>query len=61
MTDIANIMRTSAVIPVLVVHDVAQARPLAEALVAGGLTVLEPDARLRERMEEARMEEAVRA
>ncbi|MBB5713794.1 bifunctional 4-hydroxy-2-oxoglutarate aldolase/2-dehydro-3-deoxy-phosphogluconate aldolase [Sphingomonas aerophila] len=41
MTDIANIMRTSAVIPVLVVHDVAQARPLAEALVAGGLKVLE--------------------
>ena len=41
MTDIANIMRTSPVIPVLVVHDVAQARPLAEALVAGGLKVLE--------------------
>jgi 2-dehydro-3-deoxyphosphogluconate aldolase / (4S)-4-hydroxy-2-oxoglutarate aldolase len=29
------------VIPVIVVHDVAHARPLAEALVAGGLPVLE--------------------
>jgi len=29
------------VIPVLVIHEVAQARPLAEALVAGGLPVLE--------------------
>jgi 2-dehydro-3-deoxyphosphogluconate aldolase/(4S)-4-hydroxy-2-oxoglutarate aldolase len=29
------------VIPVLVIHDAAQARPLAEALVAGGLPVLE--------------------
>lgn len=35
------IMRTSAVIPVLVIDDVATARPLAEALVAGGLRVLE--------------------
>ncbi|KQT33032.1 2-dehydro-3-deoxyphosphogluconate aldolase [Sphingomonas sp. Leaf412] len=34
-------MRTSPVIPVLVVHDAAKARPLAEALVAGGLKVLE--------------------
>jgi 2-dehydro-3-deoxyphosphogluconate aldolase / (4S)-4-hydroxy-2-oxoglutarate aldolase len=41
MTDIATVMRTSTVIPVLVVHDPAQARPLAEALVAGGLRVLE--------------------
>lgn len=41
MTDIAAIMRTSAVIPVLVIDDVAMARPLAEALVAGGLQVLE--------------------
>ena len=41
MTDISTIMRTSAVIPVLVIHDAAQARPLAEALVAGGLKVLE--------------------
>jgi 2-dehydro-3-deoxyphosphogluconate aldolase/(4S)-4-hydroxy-2-oxoglutarate aldolase len=41
MTDIGAIMRSSAVIPVLVIHDAAQARPLAEALVAGGLRVLE--------------------
>ncbi|WP_093664259.1 bifunctional 4-hydroxy-2-oxoglutarate aldolase/2-dehydro-3-deoxy-phosphogluconate aldolase [Sphingomonas gellani] len=34
-------MQTSAVIPVLVIRDVAQARPIAEALVAGGLKVLE--------------------
>ncbi|KQS05354.1 2-dehydro-3-deoxyphosphogluconate aldolase [Sphingomonas sp. Leaf357] len=34
-------MRTSAVIPVLVIDDLATARPLAEALVAGGLRVLE--------------------
>jgi len=44
MTDqpnIETIMRTSAVIPVLVIDDAATARPLAEALVAGGLKVLE--------------------
>ena len=41
MTTIADIMRTSAVIPVLVIDDAATARPLAEALVAGGLRVLE--------------------
>lgn len=41
MTDIATIMRTSAVIPVLVIDDIATAVPLAEALVAGGLRVLE--------------------
>ena len=41
MTDIATVMQTSAVIPVLVIEDAATARPLAEALVAGGLTVLE--------------------
>ena len=41
MTDILTIMRTSAVIPVLVIDDAATARPLAEALVAGGLKVLE--------------------
>ncbi|WP_137786631.1 bifunctional 4-hydroxy-2-oxoglutarate aldolase/2-dehydro-3-deoxy-phosphogluconate aldolase [Sphingomonas sp. 3P27F8] len=35
------IMRTSAVIPVLVIEDAEAARPLAEALVAGGLRVLE--------------------
>lgn len=38
---IDDIMRTGAVIPVLVIDDAATARPLAEALVAGGLKVLE--------------------
>ncbi len=41
MNDIEAIMRTSAVIPVLIVSDPAEARPLAEALVKGGLRVLE--------------------
>lgn len=41
MTDIATIMQTSAVIPVLVIDDAATAKPLAQALVAGGLRVLE--------------------
>lgn len=41
MSTIETVMRTSPVIPVLVIHDAAQARPLAEALVAGGLKVLE--------------------
>ena len=38
---IDRIMRISPVIPVLVVHNAGQARPIAEALVAGGLRVLE--------------------
>ena len=38
---ISDIMRTSAVIPVLVINDAAEALPLAQALVAGGLRVLE--------------------
>lgn len=41
MRPIETIMRTSPVIPVLVVEDVRHARPVAEALVAGGLRVLE--------------------
>lgn len=41
MNDIEAIMRTSAVIPVLVIDDAATAKPLAEALVKGGLRVLE--------------------
>ena len=41
MTDIATLMRTAPVIPVIVIDEVAHARPLAEALVAGGLRVLE--------------------
>lgn len=36
-----KICAMAPIIPVLVVHDVAHARPLAEALVAGGLPVLE--------------------
>jgi 2-dehydro-3-deoxyphosphogluconate aldolase / (4S)-4-hydroxy-2-oxoglutarate aldolase len=41
LSDIQTIMRTAPVIPVLVIDDAAQARPLAEALVKGGLRVLE--------------------
>lgn len=41
MKPIEAIMRTSPVIPVLVIEDVAHARPIAEALVEGGLKVLE--------------------
>ena len=41
MAPIETIMRTSPVIPVLVIEDVAHAPPIAEALVAGGLKVLE--------------------
>jgi 2-dehydro-3-deoxyphosphogluconate aldolase / (4S)-4-hydroxy-2-oxoglutarate aldolase len=40
-TTIQDIMRTAPVIPVLVIDDAAHARPLAEALVKGGLRVLE--------------------
>jgi len=36
-----QLMTLAPVIPVLVVHDVAHARPIAEALVAGGLPALE--------------------
>lgn len=38
---IDQIMRTSLVIPVLVIEDAAHAEPIARALVAGGLRVLE--------------------
>ncbi len=41
MKPIEKIMRTAPVIPVLVIEDVAHAVPVAKALVAGGLTVLE--------------------
>ena len=36
-----DLMNTAPVIPVIVVHDVSTAVPLAESLVAGGLPVLE--------------------
>ncbi len=39
--NVESVMRLAPVIPVLVVHDAAEARPLAEALVAGGLKALE--------------------
>lgn len=41
MTDIGQIMRTAPVIPVIVIDELAHAVALAEALVAGGLPVLE--------------------
>ncbi len=41
MTPVEKIMRTAPVIPVLVIEDAAHARVIAEALVAGGLPVLE--------------------
>lgn len=41
MSDIETIMRTAPVIPVIVVDEVKHAVPLARALVAGGLRVLE--------------------
>lgn len=41
MSPIESIMRVAPVIPVLVIEDVARAAPLARALVAGGLRVLE--------------------
>lgn len=41
MSGIEAIMRLGPVIPVLVIDDVAHARPIAEALVAGGLRALE--------------------
>ncbi|MCR2834730.1 bifunctional 4-hydroxy-2-oxoglutarate aldolase/2-dehydro-3-deoxy-phosphogluconate aldolase [Parerythrobacter lacustris] len=41
MSDIDTIMRTAPVIPVIVIDEVEHAVPLAEALVAGGLRVLE--------------------
>ncbi len=41
MRPIETIMRKASVIPVLVIDDVAHAVPIARALVAGGLAVLE--------------------
>lgn len=41
MTAIETIMRTAPVIPVIVIDDVDHAVPVAQALVAGGLRVLE--------------------
>ena len=41
MDDIDTIMKSAPVIPVLIIGNPAHARPIAEALVAGGLPVLE--------------------
>lgn len=41
MKPVEHIMRTAPVIPVLVIEDAAHAQPIAQALVAGGLRVLE--------------------
>ncbi len=41
MTPIESLMRLAPVIPVLVIEDLAHAVPIARALVAGGLPVLE--------------------
>ena len=41
MKPIENIMRTAPVSPVLVIDDATHAQPIAKALVAGGLRVLE--------------------
>lgn len=41
MTDIGSLMRIAPVIPVIVVDELDHAVPLAQALVAGGLRVLE--------------------
>lgn len=38
---LADILQRAPVVPVIVIHDLAHAAPLADALVAGGLTVLE--------------------
>lgn len=41
MKDIDSLMRTAPVIPVLIIEDIADAKLIAEALVEGGLPVLE--------------------
>jgi 2-dehydro-3-deoxyphosphogluconate aldolase/(4S)-4-hydroxy-2-oxoglutarate aldolase len=54
VSPIETLMRTAPVIPVLVIDDAAQAKPLAEALVAGGLTVLEVTLRTPEALDAIR-------
>ncbi len=39
--NVDQVMQLAPVVPVLVIHDVAHARPIAEALVEGGLPALE--------------------
>jgi len=49
--NVRQLMQVAPVIPVLVIDDVAHAKPLAEALVAGGLRVLEVTLRTRVALE----------
>ena len=51
MSHIETIMLAAPVIPVLVVEDVAHAVPIAQALVAGGLPVLEVTLRTKAALE----------
>lgn len=51
MSPIEVIMRAAPVIPVLVIDQVAHARPIAEALVKGGLPVLEVTLRTADALE----------
>jgi len=51
MTSPERVMRLSPVIPVLTIEDAVWARPIAEALIAGGLRVLEVTLRTPEALE----------
>ena len=46
-----DVMRDAPVVPVIVLHDVKDAVPLARALVAGGIRMLEVTLRTREALE----------
>jgi 2-dehydro-3-deoxyphosphogluconate aldolase/(4S)-4-hydroxy-2-oxoglutarate aldolase len=55
VTNIESIMRIAPVIPVLAVSDAANARPIAQALVAGGLRVIEVTLRTEAALEVIRL------
>ena len=55
MSRIEQIMLTAPVIPVLVIEDIAHAEPVAQALVAGGLPVLEVTLRTNAALEAIRI------
>lgn len=55
MNAIEAIMQTAPVIPVIVIEDIAHAVPLAQALVAGGLPVLEVTLRTPQALEAIRL------
>ena len=59
MSQIERFMRIAPVIPVIVIEDLAHAVPLAEALVAGGLPVLEVTLRTRCALDAIRAMKAV--